>query len=141
MHRGQVDVKLDTKWTATTYPNKLDGELDNRKNTTWDIVQGNLATQGKTGSTCVNMNTYVSARNGYAGNKFWSQVLEQDAYLSDKTGDSSDTTTDSGDTSDTTSDEEKPAKSGCGSAIGSTLAITGIALAASALIIKKRKED
>ena len=37
--------------------------------------------------------------------------------------------------------QEKPAKSGCGSAIGSTLAITGIALAASALIIKKRKED
>ena len=44
-------------------------------------------------------------------------------------------------TSDTTSEEEKPAKSGCGSAIGSTLALTGIALAASALIIKKRKED
>ncbi len=86
LHRGQVDVKLDTKWTATTYPNKLDGELDNRKNTTWDIVQGNLASQGKTGNSCVNMNTYVSARNGYAGNKFWSQVLEQDAYLSDKTG-------------------------------------------------------
>ncbi|MBQ7912880.1 MAG: hypothetical protein IJ308_03930 [Clostridia bacterium] len=43
--------------------------------------------------------------------------------------------------SDTTSEENKPAKSGCGSAIGSTLAITGIALAASALIIKKRKED
>ena len=86
LHRGQVDVKLDSKWTATTYPNKLDGELDNRKNTTWDIVQGNLASQGKTGNSCVNMNTYVSARNGYAGNKFWSQVLEQDAYLSDKTG-------------------------------------------------------
>ncbi|MBQ7912874.1 MAG: hypothetical protein IJ308_03900 [Clostridia bacterium] len=86
LHRDQVTVKLDNQWTASNYPNKLDGELDNNKNTTWDIVQGNLASQGKTSKTCINMNTYVSARNGYAGNKFWSQVLEQDAYLSDKTG-------------------------------------------------------
>ena len=57
----------------------------------------------------------------------------------EKEVESSDTT--SGDSSDTTSGEAKPGKSGCGSAIGSTLAITGIALAASALIIKKRKED
>ena len=75
-------------------------------------------------------------------------ATEKEVESSDTTsGDSSDTTsgdssdTTSGDSSDTTSGEEKPGKSGCGSAIGSTLAITGIALAASALIIKKRKED
>ena len=86
LHNKQVVVKLDKNWTATNYGSKLDGELDDNENTTWDIVQGNLATQGKTANSCINMNTYVSGRNGYAGNKFWSQVLERDAYLSDKSG-------------------------------------------------------
>ena len=52
-----------------------------------------------------------------------------------------DTSSDTSSGDESTDTPNKPAKSGCGSAIGSTLAITGIALAASALIIKKRKED
>ena len=86
LHRKQVTVQLDNKWTASNYPDKLDGELDNNKNTKWDIVQGNLASFGKTTTKCINMNNYVAMRNGYAGNQYWSRVLEQDAYISDKTG-------------------------------------------------------
>ena len=91
LHRDQVVVKLDTNWTATNYPDKLNGELKNNANTTWDIVQGNLAAQGATSEYCVNMNNYIGTVNGYAGGKYWSQVLEEDAYISDKTGASSQT--------------------------------------------------
>ena len=51
----------------------------------------------------------------------------------------SDTTSDS--TSDSTDNNSKEEKKGCGSVIGSGVAISGIALAAAALVIKKRKED
>ena len=87
----QVVVKLDNQWTASNYEDKLNGELDNNKTTDWDIVQGNLAAQGKTADSCVNMNNYITTKNGYAGGKYWAQVLEQNAYISDQTGGNSST--------------------------------------------------
>ena len=91
LHRGQVVVKLDNIWTASNYPDKLNGELTNNQNTKWDIVQGNLAAGTLSKDACINLRNYIGQENGYAGGKFWSQVLEKDAYLSDKTGATSET--------------------------------------------------
>lgn len=85
-----VIVSLDTKWTASSYSDRLDQELTSGK-TDWDIVQGNLASGNNTNTYCVNMYPSISTKNAYAGNKTWREVLEEDAYISDKTGTTSQT--------------------------------------------------
>lgn len=54
---------------------------------------------------------------------------------------SSDTTSDTTSDSASDTDDEQPAESGCGSVAGLGVALSGVALAAVALVIKKRKED
>ena len=90
LQSNAVVVNLDTKWTASNYPDKLDQELTSG-NTDWDIVQGNLSSGNNTNTYCMNMYPSISGKNAYAGNKTWREVLQEDAYISDKTGTSSQT--------------------------------------------------
>ena len=89
LQSNAVVVKLDTNWTAGNYPEKLDQELTSK--TDWDIVQGNLASGGNTRTYCMNMQPSINTKNAYAGNKTWREVLMEDAYISDKTGTSTET--------------------------------------------------
>ena len=91
LHSNAVVVNLDTNWTSSNYPDKLNQELSSSKSK-WDIVQGNLAASSYTQTYCVNMNSRVFEENAYAGNKVWSEVLTEDAYISDKSGDNDSST-------------------------------------------------
>lgn len=86
LHKGAVVVALDKKYTAETYPDRLNQELQT-ENSDWDIVQGNLAATGSMSDYCVNMNSDIFISNPYAGGVVWSEVLSEDAYISDKSGD------------------------------------------------------
>lgn len=86
LHKNAVVVALDTKYTASTYPDRLNQELQT-ENSDWDIVQGNLAASGSMIDYCVNMNADVFMSNPYAGDRVWAEVLTEDAYISDKSGD------------------------------------------------------
>ncbi len=86
LHKGAVVVALDNKYTASTYPDKLNHELQS-ESSDWDIVQGNLAATGSMADYCVNMNSDIFLSNPYAGGVTWSEVLMEDAYISDKSGD------------------------------------------------------
>ncbi|MBQ8394558.1 MAG: extracellular solute-binding protein [Clostridia bacterium] len=90
LHRDQVVVNLDNTQVASDYGNTLNYELSGG-NTDWDIVQGNLAATGYMQRYCLNMYPSIQQKNYYAGDKYWSQVLEEDAYQSDKTGASTQT--------------------------------------------------
>ena len=90
LHRYQVAIKLDKMQVASDYGNTLNYELSGG-NTDWDIVQGNLAATGYMQRYCLNMYHYVYYKNYYAGGKYWAQVLQEDAYQSDKTGASTQT--------------------------------------------------
>ena len=87
LHRDQVVVKLDETQVATSYATNLNYQLSGG-NTEWDIVQGNVAQTGYTQRYCLNMYPSIGQKNYYAGDKYWGQVLEEDAYISDKTGSS-----------------------------------------------------
>ncbi len=84
LHGGSVYVNLNTDYSSGTYADALTYEITNTK-TDWDIVQGNIA-----GSLIeqygINMYTYVNGTNAYAGNEVWNTVIEQDAYITDKSG-------------------------------------------------------
>ena len=85
LHSGAVTVKLyEDNYSSATYKDALTYQITN-KNTDWDIVQGNIVSS-LINKYCVNMYTYVNGRNAYAGNKTWSNVIEEDAYITDKTG-------------------------------------------------------
>ena len=86
LHKGAAVVVLDKKYTSATYPDRLNQELQT-ENSDWDIVQGNLAASGSMADYCVNMNSDVFLSNPYAGGSVWSEVLMEDAYISDKSGD------------------------------------------------------
>ena len=90
LHRDQVVINLDKTQVASDYGNTLNYELSGG-NTDWDIVQGNLAATGYMQRYCLNMYPSVQQKNYYAGDKYWSQVLQEDAYQSDKTGASTQT--------------------------------------------------
>ncbi len=84
LHSGAVAVVLNKKYSSSTYKDALKYEITN-KNTDWDIVQGNIVTN-LISKYCVNMYPYINGKNGYAGNKTWSSVIEEDAYITDKSG-------------------------------------------------------
>ena len=85
LHSGAVTVKLyEDNYSSATYKDALTYQITN-KNTDWDIVQGNIVSS-LINKYCINMYTYVNGRNAYAGNKTWSNVIEEDAYITDKTG-------------------------------------------------------
>lgn len=87
LHKGAVVVALNTNvQTSKEYADKLNQELQS-ENSDWDIVQGNLAATGSMADYCVNMNSDIFLSNPYAGGVTWSEVLMEDAYISDKSGD------------------------------------------------------
>lgn len=84
LHGGQVAVVLNTDYSSSTYPDALKYEITSN-NTDWDIVMGNyIASQ--VSQTCINMYSYLNEENSYAGNHAWVDVLQEDAYITDKTG-------------------------------------------------------
>ena len=88
LHGGSVVVTLDTTWTAANYQETLVNQLQSGT-TEWDIVQGNLA-GGNLDTYGMNMNSAIRGLNAYAGeDRYWKDVLMEDAYVSDKTGTSS----------------------------------------------------
>ena len=80
---GIVDVRLVTGLDTNAYTERLRNEEMN-PNTDWDIVQGNLMNDAE--SHAINMRTAVQSRNPYAGNKMWVDMLEEEAYITDKSG-------------------------------------------------------
>lgn len=90
LHSGAVFVNLNTSFTQMNYQDKLLYELQNPASSDWDIIQGNL-TNGASSTKCINMYSEMNKENAYAGNKVWSKVLEQDAYITDKTGENTTT--------------------------------------------------
>lgn len=84
LHGGQVAVQLNTDYSAGTYQDALRYEITSN-NTDWDIVMGNYVSE-LVNKYCVNMYSYINEPNAYAGNNTWSSVLQEDAYITDKTG-------------------------------------------------------
>ena len=85
LHSGAVVVKLDNTWTSANYQETLIYELKSGK-TEWDIVQGNLS-GGNLETTAMNLGPTVEGKNAYAGaDMYWKDVLTEDAYITDKTG-------------------------------------------------------
>ena len=89
IHNNQVNVELNTRYTSETYADALNNQYGSK--TDWDIVQGNLGYGENTRTYCYNMAAKITSKNEYAGNKTWSEVLEEDAYISDKTGGNTET--------------------------------------------------
>lgn len=87
LHGGNVAVVLNKTYTAATYSEKADEEISN-PNTDWDIVQGNVVNASYWESRFVNMRAAVDGKNPYAGNATWTEVIEEDAYITDKSGES-----------------------------------------------------
>lgn len=85
---GYVNVKLDTTYTsASIYTDKLKSEMQG--STDWDIVQGNLAGTLKE-TYCLNMSSWITSNNPYAGsNVIWKDVLTENAYITDTSGENS----------------------------------------------------
>ena len=84
LHGGQVAVMLNTDYSSGTYQDALRYEITSN-NTEWDIVMGNYVSD-IVNTYCLNMYSYINEPNAYAGNNTWSSVLEEDAYITDKTG-------------------------------------------------------
>lgn len=84
LHSGAVVVNLNKDYSSSTYTQALQYEITN-SNTDWDIVQGNVVSS-LISKYCINMYPYINGKNAYAGNKSWSTVLEEDAYITDKSG-------------------------------------------------------
>ena len=85
LHSGSVVVNLDTTQNAANYQQALIYEI-NSGTTDWDIVQGNLA-GGTLSTMAMNLSNAVEGKNAYAGaNMYWKDVLTEDAYITDKSG-------------------------------------------------------
>ena len=79
-----VEVKLVTGLDTNAYTERIRNEEAN-PNTDWDIVQGNLMNDVE--SHAVDLRSTVqSSKNPYAGNKMWVDFLEEEAYVTDKSG-------------------------------------------------------
>ena len=95
LHDGEVVVQLDKTYSdASNYQTALNDEI--KGETQWDIVQGNLFMGNGLQSNCINMASAVNAENHYAGMdgedvRYWIDVLTEDAYLTDKSGASTNT--------------------------------------------------
>jgi len=91
LHGDAVAVELNnTSVDASAYQERLSYEIQD-KNSDWDIVQGNLFQGDALQTYCMNMYSAVNDENTYAGaidgeTRYWSEVLERDAYITDKSG-------------------------------------------------------
>ena len=91
LHDGNVVVELDnSNVDASAYQTNLSYEIQDA-DSDWDIVQGNLFQGDALHTYCMNMYTSVNGENPYAGEvagyaRYWSDVLTEDAYLTDKSG-------------------------------------------------------
>lgn len=83
---GYVTVKLDTSYIGTSiYTDKLRSEVQG--DTSWDIVQGNLIGGELIQTYCMNMNSWITENNAYAGaGRMWKDVLTENAYITDVSG-------------------------------------------------------
>ena len=96
LHGGAVAVELNNSYIdASAYQTNLNYETQDA-NSDWDIVQGNLFQGDKLHTYTMNMFSSIDQENPYAGAdevgvRYWSDVLEEDAYITDKSG-SSDST-------------------------------------------------
>ena len=69
---------------SASYTERIRNEEVN-PNTDWDIVQGNLLND--LDSHCYNLADVIkSSKNPYAGNHPWTDVIEEEAYVTDVTG-------------------------------------------------------
>lgn len=84
LHGGQVAVMLNTDYSSGTYQDALKYEISS-ENTEWDIVMGNYVSN-LVNKYCINMYSYINEPNAYAGNQTWSSILDEAAYITDKTG-------------------------------------------------------
>lgn len=83
---GIVKVNLVTGLDVNSYTERLRNEEQNQ-NTDWDIVQGNLMNSPT--AHAIDLKPLItSSKNPYAGNKIWSSFLEEEAYVTDKSGSS-----------------------------------------------------
>lgn len=89
LHSGAVAVQLISNYSAGTYTEKATQEIAD-ENTEWDIVQGNVINAELWNSRFYNMQAAVYGRNAYAGNVTWTEVLSEDAYITDKSGQNTD---------------------------------------------------
>lgn len=80
---GIVDVNIISELDTAGYTDRLRIEEANSK-TDWDIVQGNL--MNDLSGHCINLRTTINSTNPYAGNKAWSDFLEEKAYITDVSG-------------------------------------------------------
>ncbi len=83
LHGDSVYINLIDDYTAN-YSQVLSSQLQDPQ-TTWDIVQGNFHAN-LISEKGINMYTYVNTPNAYAGGYDWSEVIEEDAYITDKSG-------------------------------------------------------
>lgn len=80
---GAVTVNIVSGLSSGEYEKRLKQE-ETDPNTTWDIVQGNLL--NNCSASCINMRTDFGTENSYAGNKEWSEILDENAYVTDVSG-------------------------------------------------------
>lgn len=85
LHDGQVVININNTYSSETYTDAVKNQLTGGK-TDWDIIQGNLLGGLNKADYTYGLTSYVYARNAYAGNRNWASVLEEDCYISDKTG-------------------------------------------------------
>ena len=91
LHGNSVVVNLNSTYTeASSYTQNLNNQVNN-KDGDWDIVQGNLFLGSGLHTYCIDMNTAVIGKNAYAGAvdddaRTWKEVLTNDAYQTDKSG-------------------------------------------------------
>lgn len=89
LHSGAVAVSLISNYSAATYTEKATQEIADTE-TEWDIVQGNVINAELWPSRFYNMQAAVYGKNAYAGNATWTEVLSEDAYITDKSGQNTD---------------------------------------------------
>lgn len=89
LHSNAVAVSLISNYSAATYTEKATQEIADT-NTEWDIVQGNVINAELWNSRFYNMQAAVYGKNAYAGNVTWTEVLSEDAYITDKSGQNTD---------------------------------------------------
>ena len=89
LHQNAVAVSLISNYSAATYTDKATQEIAD-ENTEWDIVQGNVINAELWTSRFYNMQAAVYGKNAYAGNVTWTDVLSEDAYITDKSGQNTD---------------------------------------------------
>ncbi len=84
IHGGQVVVNLNTDYSSGTYAEALRYQVQD-ENTDWDIVMGNYVSDLIT-TYGINMYSSINEANPYAGGETWRNVLQEDAYITDKSG-------------------------------------------------------